>query len=83
MLSDETFIYNNGNNKSKNNKPRKSKTIKNIPDCCKVDEKVNKKCVRKSDLKLFNLPRRFSKKACSKNIKGFSMRSSCAPYKDC
>tara|TARA_Y100000389_G_scaffold200389_1_gene240687 strand:+ start:277 stop:801 length:525 start_codon:yes stop_codon:yes gene_type:complete len=38
--------------------------------------------MRKSDKKTFKLPRRFSKKKC-KNPKGFTMRSSCAPYKNC
>lgn len=50
-------------------------------DCCK-HSKSDKKCIRKSDKKSFNLPRRFSKKKCKKP-KGFTMRSSCAPYKDC
>ena len=50
--------------------------------CC--DVKVRKgKCVRK-DGKVFDLPRKFSKVTCvTKSIKGFSMRSSCAPYKYC
>ena len=52
-----------------------------VKDCCKSN--VNdKKCVRKSDGKIFNLPRKFSKNSC-KNVKGFSMRSSCAPYNGC
>ena len=50
-------------------------------DCCK-HSKSDKKCIRKSDKKSFNLPRRFSKKKCKKP-KGFTMISSCAPYKDC
>ena len=33
---------------------------------------------------MFKLPRKFSKKDClTKKIKGFSMKSSCAPYKNC
>ena len=52
-----------------------------IPDCCLHNDK-DTKCVRKSDQKVFALPRRFKKKSC-KNPKGFSMRSSCAPYKNC
>ena len=52
-------------------------------DCCK-STKNTKKCVRKSDSKTFTFPRRFSKKKCINGpIKGFTMRSSCAPYKDC
>ena len=52
-----------------------------MKDCCKHSKK-DKTCKRKSDKKTFKLPRRFSKKKC-KNPKGFTMRSSCAPYKDC
>ena len=50
-------------------------------DCCKSSKK-NKKCVRK-DGKTFSLPRRFSKKKCLTNQRGFTMRASCAPYKFC
>ena len=50
--------------------------------CCSSNTS-DKECVRKSDGKVFKLPRRFSKKRCKKGIKGFTMRSSCAPYKDC
>ena len=52
-----------------------------IQDCCNHSKKA-KQCKRKSDGKKFKLPRRFSKSKC-KNPKGFTMRSSCAPYKDC
>ena len=48
--------------------------------CCKNNIKT-KKCKRK-DGKVFNLPRKFSKKKC-KSKRGFSMKSSCAPYKYC
>ena len=55
-----------------------------MKDCCKITEKGHKKCIRNSDKKVFNLPRRFSKKRCTrKKIRGFTMRSSCAPYNDC
>ena len=55
-------------------------------DCCKsgINEKRGKsrrRCKRK-DGKIFALPRRFTKKRCKK-IRGFTMRSSCAPYKYC
>jgi hypothetical protein len=50
-------------------------------DCCKTGKKA-KKCKRK-DGKVFNLPRRFTKKRCLKKIKGFTMIASCAPYKYC
>lgn len=50
-------------------------------DCCKTGKKA-KKCKNKHG-KVFNLPRRFTKKRCLKKIKGFTMRTSCAPYKYC
>ena len=52
-----------------------------MKDCCKHTKK-SKRCIRKSDKKTFRLPRKFSRKRCRK-IRGFTMRSSCAPYKDC
>jgi Cu-Zn family superoxide dismutase len=50
--------------------------------CCR-HKKKDKSCKRTSDNKKFKLPRRFSKKKCMGKIKGFSMRSSCAPYSNC
>ena len=50
-------------------------------DCCN-HSKNDKICIRRSDKKSFKLPRKFSKKKC-RNPKGFTMRASCAPYKDC
>ena len=50
-------------------------------DCCKVNQ-LAKECVR-SDGKKFTLPRKISKKECSKEVKGFSQEASCAPYKFC
>ena len=63
-------------------KKTSKKTSKKL--CCKSTEK-DKKCIRKSDQKEFDIEkRRFSKKTClTKPIKGFTMKSSCAPYKDC
>lgn len=53
-----------------------------MKSCCKTNKK-DKKCRRK-DNKTFKLPRKFSKKRCTKGkVKGFTMRSSCAPYKYC
>jgi Cu-Zn family superoxide dismutase len=49
--------------------------------CCNHSNNA-KTCKRKLDRKIFNLPRKFTKKQCS-NIRGFTMRSSCAPYKGC
>jgi hypothetical protein len=51
-------------------------------DCCKHNKSA-KKCMRKSDKKIFLLPRRFTRKRCKKGMKGFTMKASCAPYKDC
>lgn len=54
-----------------------------MKSCCNSTKKT-KKCVRKKDKKIFRLPRKFTKKQCTqKKIKGFTMRSSCAPYKYC
>ena len=54
-----------------------------MKSCCKAGPK-NKKCVRISNKKVFNLPRKFSKLKCLfGNIKGFTMIASCAPYKNC
>lgn len=52
-------------------------------DCC--SSKKSKTCTRSSDGKTFDVShRRFSKEKClTQPIKGFTMRSSCAPYKDC
>jgi len=52
-------------------------------DCCKTNNST-KKCLRKEDNKVFTFPRRFSRKKClSSKPKGFTMRASCAPYKNC
>ena len=53
-------------------------------DCCKA-KKTDQTCTRVSDGKTFRLPRKFTRKKCisTKGGKGFTMRSSCAPYKDC
>lgn len=54
-----------------------------IPNCCSYNSKYTKRCLR-IDGKIFHLPRRFTRKNCmTKPIRGFSMRSSCAPYKFC
>ena len=54
---------------------------KKITNCCNHTKK-HKLCIRKNDKKIFKLPRRFTKKQC-KNPKGFTMKASCAPYKNC
>ena len=53
-----------------------------MKDCCSSTNS-DKECIRKKDKKTFKLPRKFSKERCKKGIKGFTMRSSCAPYKGC
>jgi hypothetical protein len=60
--------------------PPKHKTL--VVKCNKItDNTVHKfkKCVRPSDGKIFELPRRFYPSQCTKS-KGFTMRSSCAPF---
>jgi len=49
--------------------------------CCRHTSK-SKRCTRK-DGKVFSLPRRFTRKRCLRGVRGFSMRSSCAPYSMC
>lgn len=51
-----------------------------MKSCCST-KKTRGKCVR-NDKKVFSLPRRFTRKQCKKP-RGFTMRSSCAPYKYC
>ena len=51
-------------------------------DCCFVGNR--KKTCRRKDGKMFGLPRRFTRKKClTMKVRGFSMKSSCAPYKYC
>lgn len=49
-------------------------------NCCNINKK-SKKCIRK-DGKIFNLPRKYTRKQC-RSKKGFSKKSSCAPFKYC
>lgn len=53
-----------------------------MKDCCNHG-KNDKICRTKK--RTFKLPRKFTKKQCIpyKKVKGFSKRSSCAPYKEC
>tara|TARA_B100000900_G_scaffold362727_1_gene336235 strand:+ start:34 stop:729 length:696 start_codon:yes stop_codon:yes gene_type:complete len=53
-----------------------------IVDCCD-SIKNKKKCKRRKDGKIFTLPRRFPREKCLKGVRGFTMRSSCAPFKNC
>ena len=43
----------------------------------------NKKSCKRSDGKIFHYLVNFQKKCNPKNIRGFTMRASCAPYKYC
>lgn len=53
-----------------------------IVGCCHSNNK-HTKCKRQDD-KVFSLPRKFTKKRCINGpVNGFTMRSSCAPYKYC
>lgn len=51
-------------------------------DCCDAKTGI---CIRPSDGKEFDISkRRFTKEQCTtKPIKGFTMKASCAPFKDC
>jgi len=63
---------------------KKNKTeIKKVKSCC-THKKNDVICKRKSDNKKFNLPRKIDREIClTRDIKGYTMKSSCAPYKDC
>ena len=64
-----------------------------VKSCCKVSAAEaaarrgagpkNKVCIRFTNKKLFTLPRKFSRANCLKGPRGFTMRASCAPYKNC
>jgi len=61
---------------------KKNKTKSKKKNCCFVGTR-KKKCIRR-DGKVFGLPRRFTRKKClTMKVRGFSMKSSCAPYKYC
>lgn len=51
-----------------------------MKNCCNINKK-SKKCIRK-DGKIFSLPRKFTRKQCRRK-KGFSKKSSCAPFRYC
>ena len=54
-----------------------------MKNCCAKTSKKTKQCIRK-DGKVFELPRRFTRDRCIKGpVRGFTMRSSCSPYKFC
>ena len=75
-----------GYKKPRSKTRRRAKSLdKSVISCCKItaeNEQNYKECERNSDHKIFELPRRFNRNSC-KNIKGFTMKSSCAPYTSC
>ena len=50
-----------------------------MKSCCSTKRG---KCQRKTDKKVFTMPRKFSRAKC-RNPRGFTMRASCAPYHGC
>jgi len=50
-----------------------------MKSCCSTKRG---KCKRKTDNKVFTMPRKFSRAKC-RNPRGFTMRASCAPYRGC
>lgn len=64
--------------------PKTSKTGARVINCCKSGKKTIT-CVRSGDNKIFKIKdRRFTKKRCIDGpVRGFTMRSSCAPWKNC
>ena len=54
-----------------------------MKNCYIKTSKKTKQCIRE-DGNVFQLPRRFTRDRCIKGpVRGFTMRSSCAPYKFC
>ena len=55
-----------------------------MKSCCESNDKKDKSCERITDKKTFSLPRRFTKKRCIDGpVRGFTMKSSCAPFQGC
>ena len=54
-----------------------------VVSCCDACP-MRRQCQRMEDGKVFALPRRFSQRRCACGpVRGYSMRSSCAPFKGC
>lgn len=53
-----------------------------IKSCLGKLTKKDKKCRRNKDGKIFDLPRKYSRKKCEEGVKGYSMESSCAPFQN-
>ena len=68
--------------RAKLKKPIQNKKTKKVKNCLSKNlTKKDKKCRRLFDGKIFELPRRFTRKRCLDGVRGYSMKSSCAPYK--
>lgn len=77
-------------NKPKRLNKKKSKRNSNLLYCenkkyrnmkkTKAGVKFSFKCKRKSDRKVFEMPRLYSYNECKKDMSGFTKRSSCAPF---
>ena len=77
-----TYIMSKIKTKKNQNKKTKSKKV-SIQSCNKFTGTENVLCKRNSDGKIFQLPRRFTRKKCKKfkkNEMGFTQRASCAPW---
>jgi hypothetical protein len=53
---------------------------KKVKNCSGSLTKKDKRCRRNRDGRMFELPRKYSKKQCSRGVKGYSMKSSCSPF---
>ena len=55
-----------------------------VINCCNYPEDLKGNCIREIDNKKFPMPRKYSKKYCLSNKKkGYTQKSSCAPFKGC
>ena len=71
-----------GGKRMKKNRSKRKSRISLCCDLTPLTEKTNKRCKTK-DGRVFELPRRFSKSKCAQGVRGFTMKSSCTPYKFC
>ena len=82
----KTKCKNQNQNGGSKKKHKKNKRRRTLISCCKINdtnEDKYKKCQRKKDGKVFNLPRKFTRTSCDISVKGFTKKSSCAIYKNC
>lgn len=81
---DQNQNQNGGYKRTK--KHKKHKKRKSLISCCKINdtnEHKYRRCQRKKDGKIFNLPRKFNRSSCNLSVKGFTKKSSCAIYSRC